>query len=100
MERRDTGERRVRPLVLRRVRFGNYSADLASILKRAIMSEENIDDLNKDNCPTFAAFLEQMAAHNAEQLAEFSPDAVCPTCGKIHEYTFPYAAKTASPPVA
>ena len=65
-----------------------------------IMSDENIDDLNKDNCPTFAAFLEQMAAHNAEQLAEFSPDAVCPTCGKVHEYTFPYAAKTSAPPAA
>ena len=100
MESRDTGERRARPFVWRRVRFGNYSADLASILERTIMSEENIGDLNKDNCPTFAAFLEQMAAHNAEQLAEFAPNALCPTCGKIHEYTFPYAAKPAAPPAA
>jgi hypothetical protein len=62
-----------------------------------IMSDETIDDLNddlnKDDCPTFAAFLEKMAAHNAEQLAEFKPDAVCPTCGKVHDYSFPYAAK-------
>jgi len=58
-----------------------------------IMSDETIDDLNKDNCPTFAAFLEKMAAHNAEQLAEFNPDAVCPSCGKVHDYSFPYAAK-------
>ena len=65
------------------------------------MSDESIDDLNKDNCPTFAAFLEKMAAHNAEQLAEFNPefnpDAVCPTCGKVHDYSFPYAAKRSGP---
>jgi hypothetical protein len=56
------------------------------------MSDENMEDFSKDNCPTFAAFLEKMAAHNAEQLAEFNPDAVCPTCGKVHDYSA-YAAK-------
>ena len=86
-------ECRARPFVLRRVRFSNHSLDSASILERMTMSDENIEDLNKDNCPTFAAFLEKMAAHNAEQLAEFNPDAVCPTCGKVHDYSFPYAAK-------
>ena len=81
-------------------RFGNCDPDFASTLKRIIMNDENIDDLNKDNCPTFAAFLEKMAAHNAEQLAEFNPNAVCPTCGKIHDYTLPYASKPARSPVA
>src|SRR6266478_2070362 len=86
-------ECRRRPFVLRRERFSNHSLDSASTLERMIMSDETIDDLNKDNCPTFAAFLEKMAAHNAEQLAEFNPDAVCPSCGKVHDYSFPYAAK-------
>lgn len=64
------------------------------------MSIEKTDDLCKDCGPTFAAFLEQMAAHNAEQLAELNPKVTCPTCGKVHEYTFPYAPKASGPPAS
>jgi hypothetical protein len=54
-------------------------------------------DLNKDECPTFAAFLEQMAARNAEILAEFNPEAVCATCGKVHHYPKEYSEKQSQP---
>lgn len=64
------------------------------------MSNEQTDDLCKDCGPTFSAFLEQMAAHNKEQLAELKPKVTCPTCGKVHEYTFPYAPKPADSPAA
>lgn len=59
------------------------------------MSNEITDDLCKDCGPTFTVFLEQMAAHNKEQMPELSPKVTCPTCGKIHEYTFPFAPKAA-----
>lgn len=64
------------------------------------MSEETLDDLCKDCGPTFTAFLEQMAAHNKEQkeqLEEVTPKVVCPTCGKVHEYTPDAAARVSSP---
>ena len=37
------------------------------------MSDETIDDLCKDCGPTLTAFLEQMAAHNKEQIGELTP---------------------------
>ncbi len=52
------------------------------------MSDETIDDLCKDCGPTLTAFLEQMAAHNKEQIGELKPKVVCPTCGKVHEYKY------------
>ncbi len=61
------------------------------------MTDENTDDLCKDCGPTFKAFLEQMAAHNKEQVAELNPKVTCLTCGKVHEYTFPYAPETIVP---
>ena len=57
------------------------------------MSDDTTDGLCKDCGPTFTAFLEQMAAHNKEQMTELNPKVVCPTCGKVHEYTFPFAPK-------
>jgi hypothetical protein len=64
------------------------------------VADENIDDLCKDCGPTFAAFLEEMAEHNKEQmeLMELNAKVTCPTCGKVHEYTFPYAPKATVPP--
>jgi uncharacterized Zn finger protein len=62
------------------------------------MTEENTDELCKDCGPTFAAFLERMAEHNKEQIAERNAKVACPTCGKVHEYTFPYAPKAPVPP--
>ena len=59
------------------------------------MNDETIDDLCKDCGPTFTAFLEKMAAHNKEQIGELTPKVVCPTCGKVHEYTYPSGSKTA-----
>jgi len=45
------------------------------------------DELCSECEPTFAAFLEQMAAHNLEQVRELNPrSVVCPKCGKVHEY--------------
>lgn len=61
------------------------------------MSDEKIDDLCKDCGPTFTAFLQGMAEHNKEQM-ELNAKVTCPTCGKVHEYTFPYAPKVASSP--
>ncbi len=60
------------------------------------MSDETIDGLCKDCGPTFTAFLEQMAAHNKEQMTELNPKVVCPSCGKVHEY-IPGASKAANP---
>ncbi len=60
------------------------------------MSNETTDGLCKDCGPTFAAFLEQMAAHNLEQMSENKPTVTCPTCGKIHEYA-PAASRAADP---
>ena len=62
------------------------------------MTDENTDDLCKDCGPTMTAFLKQMAEHNQEQMAEHSAKVTCPTCGKVHEYTFPYAPKATVPP--
>ena len=56
------------------------------------MADGNTDDLCKDCGPTFTAFLEEMADHNKEQM-EPNAKVTCPTCGKVHEYTFPYAPK-------
>jgi hypothetical protein len=56
------------------------------------MTDENTDDLCKDCGPTFTAFLEGMADHNKEQM-ELNAKVICSTCGKVHEYTFPYAPK-------
>lgn len=60
------------------------------------MSNETLDDLCKDCGPTFTAFLEQMAAHNKEQISELNAKVVCPTCGKVHEY-IPDALRAAGP---
>jgi predicted RNA-binding Zn-ribbon protein involved in translation (DUF1610 family) len=52
------------------------------------MNDEKNAELCKDCGPTFAAFLEQMAARNKEQMAELNPQSVpCPTCGKVHVYS-------------
>jgi transposase-like protein len=72
--------------------FGVYS-------ERRIMTDENTDDLCKDCGPTFTAFLEGMADHNQEQMAEHARF-TCPTCGKVHEYTFPYPPKAPVPPAS
>ena len=76
---------------------------VAGVIDRYITSMSNeqiedlcIDDLCKDCGPTFSAFLEQMATHNAEQMAAPNPKVICPTCGKVHEYT-PDASKVAGP---
>jgi uncharacterized Zn finger protein len=63
------------------------------------MSDENLDELCKDCGPTFTAFLEEMAAHNKEKNDELGAKVVCPTCGRVHEYT-PDAADRASRPRA
>ena len=61
------------------------------------MNDETTEDLCKDCAPTFAAFLEQMAAHNKEQMAELNPPKiVCPTCGKVHEFK-PDASTSSAP---
>jgi hypothetical protein len=60
------------------------------------MNDETPDNICKDCGPTFTAFLEEMAAHNKEtkeQLEETNPKVVCPTCGKVHEYTPDAATK-------
>ena len=72
------------------------------------MSNETLDDLCKDCEPTFAAFLEEMAAHNKETKEELGKETkeelaakvVCPTCGKVHEYTFPYGSKKTDAPAS
>jgi hypothetical protein len=64
------------------------------------MTDENSDDLCKDCGPTFTAFLEGMADHNKEQMAGLNAKVTCPTCGKVHEYTFPYAPKAPVPPAS
>ncbi len=63
------------------------------------MTDENTDDLCKDCGPTFTAFLEEMADKNKEQMAEHAKF-TCPTCGKVHEYTFPYPPKAPVPPAS
>jgi len=60
------------------------------------MSNETLDDFCKDCDPTFTAFLEEMAAHNKEKKDELDGKVVCPTCGKVHQYT-PNTGKVASP---
>jgi hypothetical protein len=64
------------------------------------MTDQTTDDLCKDCGPTFTAFLEQMAEHNKEQVAELGAKVICPTCGKVHEYTFPFAPRASDPPAA
>jgi len=63
------------------------------------MTDENTDDLCKDCGPTFTSFLEGMADHNKEQM-ELNAKFTCPTCGKVHEYTFPYPPKATVPPAS
>jgi hypothetical protein len=60
------------------------------------MNNENLDDLCKDCGPTFTAFLEEMAARNKEKKDALGAKVVCPTCGKVHEYS-PNAGKAAKP---
>jgi len=62
------------------------------------MREGKSDTLCQDCDATFAAFLEQMAEHNAEQMAELNRQVVCPTCGKIHQYTPPGDSSAARRP--
>jgi len=64
------------------------------------MTDENTDDLCKDCAATFKTFLEGMAEHNKEQMAELNAKVTCPTCGKVHEYPFPYAPKATVPPTS
>lgn len=64
------------------------------------MTDENTDDLCKDCGPTLRAFLEGMADHNKEQMAELNAKVTCPTCGKVHEYKSPYAPKAPVPPTS
>jgi len=56
------------------------------------MTDENTADLCKDCGPTFTAFLEGMAGHNQEQM-ELNAQVTCPTCGTVHESTFPFPPK-------
>jgi len=63
------------------------------------MAVDNTDDLCKDCGPTFTAFLEGMAEQNKEQM-ELNAKVTCPTCGKVHEYTFPYPPKATVPPAS
>jgi hypothetical protein len=60
------------------------------------MSNETLGELCKDCDPTFAAFLEEMAAHNKETKDELGGKVVCPTCGKVHQY-IPNQDKAAAP---
>jgi Fe2+ or Zn2+ uptake regulation protein len=62
------------------------------------MDDEKVEEICKECGPTFQAFLEQMAAHNKEQMAELGahPNFICPTCGKIHEYPDEKATRVAS----
>ena len=66
-------------------RFGVYS-------ERITVTDENTADLCKDCGPTFTAFLEGMAGHNQEQM-ELNAKVTCPTCGTVHESTFPFPPK-------
>ena len=61
------------------------------------MADENTDDLCKDCGPALKAFLEGMADQNKEQM-ELNAKVICPTCGKVHEYAFPYPPKATVPP--
>jgi hypothetical protein len=63
------------------------------------MTGENIDDHCRDCGPTFTAFLEEMADNNKEQMAEHAK-VTCPTCRKVHKYTFPDAPKASVPPAS
>jgi hypothetical protein len=60
------------------------------------MADENTDDLCKDCGPALTAFLEGMADQNKEQM-ELNTKVACPTCRKVHEYTFPYPPKATVP---
>ena len=64
------------------------------------MTDEYTGDLCKDCTATFKTFLEGIAEHNKEQMAELSAKVTCPTCGKVHEYPFPYAPKATAPPTS
>ena len=65
------------------------------------VNADNLDDLCKDCGPTFTAFLERMAAHNKEQKEQMEePKIVCPTCGKVHAYSFPPATKAIESPAS
>ena len=46
------------------------------------MSDETLDDICKECDSTFQAFLQQMATHNMEQMAELgaNPKVICPGC--------------------
>jgi hypothetical protein len=59
------------------------------------MADENTDDLCRTAVP-LTAFLEGMADQNKEQM-ELNTKVTCPTCGKVHEYTFPYPPKATVP---
>jgi RNase P subunit RPR2 len=61
------------------------------------MADENTDDLCKDCRPALTDFLEEMADQNKEQI-ELNAKVTCPTCGKVHEYAFPYPPKATVPP--
>lgn len=63
------------------------------------MADENTADLCKDCGATFTAFLEEMAGHNEEQM-KVNAKVTCPTCGKVHEYAFPYPPKAPLPPAS
>ena len=62
------------------------------------MTDDNIDDLCKDCGPALTAFLEEMASHNKEQMADQDAKFICPTCGKVHEYKPPSKPETTVPP--
>jgi hypothetical protein len=50
--------------------------------------QQKIDALCKDCGKEFSAFLQQMEAHNAKVV-------VCPSCGKVHDYSnSPKSTKT------
>lgn len=64
--------------------------------KVASGSEQTRSNLLCKTCGyVFAGFLEQMAEHNAKQMAEYTPkettehhaNVTCPKCGKTHDYS-------------
>jgi uncharacterized protein with PIN domain len=61
------------------------------------MADETSDERCKDCGPVLTAFLEEMADQNKEQM-ELNNKVTCPTCGKVHEYTFSYPPQATVPP--
>jgi hypothetical protein len=61
------------------------------------MGDENTNDLCKGCGRTLTAFLQGMADQNEAQM-ELNAKAICPTCGKVHEHTFPYPPKATVTP--